>query len=52
MDQLKVIKKSKELDIATYKNDRGYVFYSPTDAPLDKQIVESGGRVFEYNVNH
>ena len=52
MEQLKVIKKAKVLDPYTYSNDRGYIFYSPTDPPLDKQIIESGSRVFDYNVDH
>lgn len=53
MDQMKVIKKCKELQPGKYTNDRGYIFYCPTtDAPLDKRIMESGGRVFEYNVQH
>ncbi len=50
---MKVIKKCKELQPGKYTNDRGYIFYCPTtDAPLDKRIMESGGRVFEYNVQH
>lgn len=46
MAQLKVIKKQEHLDPNTYRNDRGYVFYSPTDPPLDRHIIETGGRVF------
>jgi hypothetical protein len=50
---MKVIKKSKDIDNGKYTNDRGYIFYCPTtDAPLDKRIVESGGRVFQYNIEH
>jgi hypothetical protein len=52
MAQLKVIKKNKDLDPNTYTNSRGYIFYAPTDPPLDRQIVESGGRVFNYDVEH
>mmetsp|Transcript_23976 Transcript_23976/g.36782 ORF Transcript_23976/g.36782 Transcript_23976/m.36782 type:complete len:275 (-) Transcript_23976:420-1244(-) len=52
MDQLKVIKKAKLLDPYKYRNDRGYIFYAPTDPPLDRQILDRGGRVFDYNVEH
>lgn len=52
MEQLKVIKKSKQLDPNIYTNDKGYIFYAPTDPPLDKQIIDSGGRVFSYNVEN
>ena len=34
MAQLKVIKKQSELDPNTYTNDRGYIFYAPSDPPL------------------
>ena len=36
MAQLKVIKKNKDLDPNTYTNSRGYIFYAPTDPPLDR----------------
>ena len=36
MDQLKVIKKGKDLNVANYKNDRGYVFYAPDEPSLDR----------------
>ena len=39
MDQLKVIKKSKDLNSPLYTNDRGYVFLAPVDPPLDRQII-------------
>jgi len=50
MEQLKVIKKNKDLDTDTYRNDRGYIFYTPAEIALDRQILESGGRVFDYSV--
>lgn len=52
MKQLKVIKKQEDLNPAVYTNDKGYIFYAPSDPPLDRQIIESGGRVFDYNVPH
>ena len=52
MDQLKVIKKNKDLDSSLYTNERGYVFLAPVESPLDRQIILSGGRIFEYNVDH
>jgi len=51
MQQLKVFTKKKE-DIEKYRNDRGYIFYTPHDTPIDRQIVDSGGRVFDYKVEH
>lgn len=50
MDQMKAIKKSKAYDPYNYRNDTGYIFYSPIDPPLERKIIESGGRVFEYNI--
>ena len=52
MEQLRVIKKQKDLDPKTYTNDKAYIFYAPSDPPLDRQIIESGARVFDYNVPH
>lgn len=39
MEQLKVIKKSKDLDSPLYTNERGYIFVAPIDPPLDRQII-------------
>ena len=36
MQQLKVIKKQENLDPASYTNDKGYIFYAPSDPPLDR----------------
>jgi len=33
---MKVIKKAKVLDPNIYTNDKGYIFYAPTEPPLDK----------------
>ena len=35
MQQLKVFKKKKE-DIEKYRNDRGYIFYTPNETPIDR----------------
>lgn len=50
MEQLKVVKKQRDLDPKTYRNDRGYVFYSPREPPLDRQIVDANASVFKYDV--